>query len=721
MKQITKVVLILMALLTATVEAAYIKVNASGNALPDSATSWSCVYDNVNELLWEVKTDDGGIHDKDNTYRWGGAAEQSLGGENYGDWDELVNGTNTETLCGQSNWGVPSIEQLRDLVARGQGSPTIDTDYFPNTKMAWFWSSSPNANHGSYAWGLSFYYGNYRNHNGRGGDRSVRLVRGGQYFGSSPLGNLSVSLTATPSSGDASLLVSFLSTVTAATTPPYRFTYDFGDGATSSHQNPSHTYTEPGAYTARVTVTDAQQQSVSTIHSISVTNPAPTAIISSVGSSSGAAPFTIVLNAQASDTNGYITNYHWDFGDGSAVESGANLSSVTHTYERQGNYSVTLAATDNHNGTGQAIFPIAVSYINQPPSASIVSSTNSGTVPLAIQFSAQASDPEGEALGYLWSFGDGTQGTGSPVSHTYEHIGTYTVRLTVTDPVGAQGGAEVEITATQFVENGIDGSQNTVSYDSTARRFPQVIAGGLSPSKVDLNDSQFDIVALVRPGVLPIDRVTFKSAVGGMFGMAMNRAGVLNNGDEIYRVTYTFQRGAFGTQVMRTAWGDSDGQYNIEVIDEGEQSSHRFPQLIFGNYPRQQADIRSAETASYISTKRTDPQVVMGGFSPTLIDLNDSSFDVIAIARPGVLPIEMVTMTQNQGFFSLQMNDAGTLDNGDQVYKMTYAFQRGAFGASTISTLWGGSPGQYNIRAIDSAQQGSHDFPDIMFGNFPAQ
>ena len=58
MKQIIKFALMLTVLVTASVEAAYIKVDASGNALADSATSWSCVYDDVSELLWEKKTDD---------------------------------------------------------------------------------------------------------------------------------------------------------------------------------------------------------------------------------------------------------------------------------------------------------------------------------------------------------------------------------------------------------------------------------------------------------------------------------------------------------------------------------------------------------------------------------------------------------------------------------------------------------------------------------------
>jgi len=46
----------------------YSKLDGSGNVLLDSATSWVMVRDNVTGLLWENKTDDGTIHDKDNRY-----------------------------------------------------------------------------------------------------------------------------------------------------------------------------------------------------------------------------------------------------------------------------------------------------------------------------------------------------------------------------------------------------------------------------------------------------------------------------------------------------------------------------------------------------------------------------------------------------------------------------------------------------------------------------
>ena len=48
----------------------YTKLDADGNDLPDTAVSWVMVRDNVTGLIWEVKTDDVSIHDKDNLYDW---------------------------------------------------------------------------------------------------------------------------------------------------------------------------------------------------------------------------------------------------------------------------------------------------------------------------------------------------------------------------------------------------------------------------------------------------------------------------------------------------------------------------------------------------------------------------------------------------------------------------------------------------------------------------
>lgn len=152
------------------------KLDANGNSLPADATEWSCVRDNHTGLVWEVKTDDGGIHDKDNTYRWGGLGADSFGSTFYNDWNSLVNGANSEQLCGFSDWRVPYVNELIGILSIDRTAPNIDESYFPNTPSGPFWASSAHAYGQQYAWTVYFDSG-ASGLGGRDSFRSVRLVR----------------------------------------------------------------------------------------------------------------------------------------------------------------------------------------------------------------------------------------------------------------------------------------------------------------------------------------------------------------------------------------------------------------------------------------------------------------------------------------------------------------------------------------------------------------
>ena len=65
-----------------------------------------------------------------------------------------------------------------------------------------------------------------------------------------------------------------------------------------------------------------------------------------------------------------------------------------------------------------------------------------------MSFSAAANDPDGDAVTYVWDFGDTGQAGGQQVSHTYAAAGTYTATVTVTDAGGKSGTATVTITVT---------------------------------------------------------------------------------------------------------------------------------------------------------------------------------------------------------------------------------------------------------------------------------
>ncbi len=166
------------------------KLDASGNELSVSASAWSCVKDNVTGLIWEVKTDDGGLQDKDHSYTWystdnainGGIPGTRNGGQCGGsdcDTQSYVQAINAMNLCGANDWRLPTREELRSIVDYGTVSPAIDTAYFPNTRESSFWSASVFAKNSGFAWVVSFNDG--KDFIGlKYTDYAVRLVRGGQ-------------------------------------------------------------------------------------------------------------------------------------------------------------------------------------------------------------------------------------------------------------------------------------------------------------------------------------------------------------------------------------------------------------------------------------------------------------------------------------------------------------------------------------------------------------
>ncbi|MBT6880289.1 MAG: DUF1566 domain-containing protein, partial [Gammaproteobacteria bacterium] len=182
----------------------FTKLDSNGDPLTDQSvaynvTPWSCVRDNVSGLIWEVKTDTAGRHNKDDTFNWYNSDTTTNGG-NAGSADDDGNicfgydvteaasycnsqaytaRVNSATLCGASDWRMPTREELRSIVAYDRTIPAIDTDYFPNTVANWFWSASPNAGISDSAWIVNFYYGNVNSANKSNGFR-LRLVRAGQ-------------------------------------------------------------------------------------------------------------------------------------------------------------------------------------------------------------------------------------------------------------------------------------------------------------------------------------------------------------------------------------------------------------------------------------------------------------------------------------------------------------------------------------------------------------
>ncbi len=147
----------------------------------------------------------------------------------------------------------------------------------------------------------------------------------------------------------------------------------------------------------------------------------------------------VTFNGMASsDPDNDILSYNWDLGEAGGPTYTASKQSKFEMELDEGDYSVTLTVEDP-DGESSAVTH-SFSVTNLPPVASIKADTTSVFTQESIQFSGEDSyDPEGEALDYLWDFGDNLTSSLKSPQHSWGMAGTYNVKLTVEDGSGQEG------------------------------------------------------------------------------------------------------------------------------------------------------------------------------------------------------------------------------------------------------------------------------------------
>ncbi|MBI4173559.1 MAG: PKD domain-containing protein, partial [Candidatus Aenigmarchaeota archaeon] len=222
-------------------------------------------------------------------------------------------------------------------------------------------------------------------------------------------------------------------------------TYANATGCETLSCSSACTYGAAGFYTASANLTSIAcgfgfavvARPNTTIGNLSITgNRIPTLDFSFTPSS----PFEadeITFTASATDADGFIASYAWDFGDGST----ASGRTARHAYTNAGRYKVAVAVTDDKGAVARAEklvqARLRLQATNKKPVAAFTMSPAAPQVGTDITFNAAgSSDPEGPLTSYAWDFGDGSTASGKTAKHSYASGGLYSVTLEVTDGAG---------------------------------------------------------------------------------------------------------------------------------------------------------------------------------------------------------------------------------------------------------------------------------------------
>ncbi|MEX0811979.1 MAG: PKD domain-containing protein [Chitinophagales bacterium] len=358
--------------------------------------------------------------------------------------------------------------------------------------------------------------------------------------------------------------------------------WEFGDGKTSTQQNPKNNYILSGQYNVELTVSNAIGCTESTSKLITIA-PQPQVSFLATSSCPG-------VPAQFSDQTELILGDSiiarvWTFGDSSFI---SRLPNPIHTYSDTGTYNVTLEIKTEKGCESAATQSVNVL---EGPEAAFNFSPTFGGAPLEVSFNNQSIG----ATDYYWNFGDGSaiDSTPEPV-HIYTGEGDYGIVLVAESAAGCTDTAFSSIFIT-------DALYDLIIMDLLTER--------------DVNeDCSYSLSTAVRfanQGTLPITSVKFTLRLNEKISISEIWEGNLQPGDiAVYEFTSA-------TEIL-----DCDQQFYL---------------CVNATYPDGNADQTPADNKSCTSVK---PEIVVGSLFPNPAK-DILSLDLIAPAAANI-KIELI-------------------------------------------------------------------------------
>ena len=335
---------------------------------------------------------------------------------------------------------------------------------------------------------------------------------------------------------------------------------------------------------------------------------------------------------------------------------------------------------------------------NRAPVANATADRLAGSAPLTVAFDGSSSfDLDDEPITYAWDFGDGGTSTAQKPSHTFTTANVFTVRLTVTDQLGATG------TATLTVNTRNNPPTLTVNGPPATQKFAVGATITVSASATDAEDGtvpassiQFQQIQhhCPTPGNCHLHPGAFGTQPGATLSIPMP-----DHGDDSYLeivVTATDTAGAVASQSLTIATDEhnlsvSSSPAGIPVVVNGTTSTAN-PVLkeVTGSQNRLIAPVTSG---NYTFLNWSDGSTVAD--RTIVMPANDVSL----VANYNTKPTAVATATPNSGTapLAVQLSAAGSSDPdaGDSIVSYAWDFGDGTTGSGATAAHTYASNGAY--------------------------
>ncbi|WP_345458255.1 ThuA domain-containing protein [Nocardioides marinquilinus] len=277
---------------------------------------------------------------------------------------------------------------------------------------------------------------------------------------------------------------------------------------------------------------------------------------------------------------------------------------------------------------------------NRRPVVTANASVESGPAPLEVDFTASATDPDGDALEYAWDFGDGATADTADATHVYTEPGTYDAVLTVTDARDAVATKTIEITVVGDVETCFTGRSDDFLGDALdTDRWDSVVR---SDGTMTVSDSQLHIpltgTDIYGSGGTPVPNIVLQHLPGGAFEVTTKvtlpadrqyqQAGLIVYGDDDNYVKLVTQG--------RTAQPDPAGRIVQFAKEVGGTATETNTNALGADFPdtvwlRLTSPDGLAVSASYSTDGATFTE--MGGAARDLSGINEPRVGLTAFAN----------------------------------------------------------------------------------------